>query len=387
MPDREKAQPASRDSDDLFYIDKRGRKTDVDLHAAIINPVDYPIDEGIMGPIRERRRKAYLAEQMATQKAARLKSQWARTKARSLALLGKEAAFDESEHPRDEKGRFTHAGGEGAEFEPSPFPHAKDPTSASALLQIETNVSVDDLHNKVPGSREQDMMARARLRTGHSTDKQYKLPNGHYAPDRIPVHRAIVNKLMPPEQIAKAQPKAGEQPTLYILGGRGGSGKGWFTGKGGTIDPSKAVYINNDDVKDALPEYKGYNAGLVHEEASDIGEAMEKYALDNRLNTIVDATLKSEGSLAKRIAAYKAAGYKISGHYMYASPATAAERALGRFVSGNAKDGRGRFVPPEYSLSSTTNEHTFDSHRDNMDYWEVYDNMGKSPVLHSRKGK
>jgi len=270
--------------------------------------------------------------------------------------------------------------------ERSTSPYAKDPSSASALLRIEKNVTVNDLYDKVPGSREQDQMARARLRTGHETDKEYKLPNGHYAPDRIPTHRAVVNKLMPPSQVAAATPARGEKPTLYILGGRGGSGKGWFTSKNGTIDPSKAVYINNDDVKEALPEYKGWNAAHLHEEASEIGEAMEQYARDNKLNTIVDATLKSSTSLENRIAMYKNAGYRISGHYMYASPATAATRALGRFVAGNAKNGKGRFVPPEYSLSSTTNEHTFDSHRKDMDYWEVYDNNGDSPVLHSRKG-
>ena len=123
-------------------------------------------------------------------------------------------------------------------------------------------------------------------------------------------------------------------------------------------------------------------------EASDIAEDMEKYALDKGLNVVVEATLKSLGSLEKRIKAYKAAGYKISGHYMYASPAEAATRATQRFVSGNEKDGKGRYVKAEYLLESTTNEHTFDSFRDQMqmDYWEVYDNMGSSPVLHSRKG-
>jgi predicted ABC-type ATPase len=229
------------------------------------------------------------------------------------------------------------------------------------------------------------MAARSKLLESRETDKIYKLPNGHWAPDRLPVHRAILAKLLPLDRIAAATPPPGEKPTLYVLGGRGGSGKGWFTRPGGSVDISKAVYINNDDVKESLPEYRGWNAGHLHEEASEIGEAMEAYARDNKLNVVVDATLKSEGSLAKRIAAYKAAGYRISGHYMYASPATAAERALQRFVSGNAKNGKGRFVPPEYSLNSTTNEHTFDSHRKDMDYWEVYDNSGDAPKLHSRK--
>jgi len=383
-----------RKAEEFFYTsDDRADsiKRDADLHNPILRAVDYPIEEKIMQPIRERHRARYLAEQQATQKAARLKSQWARTKAHALRLLAKDAAFDESKHPRDNRGRFSHSGGEAATVEPSPFAHAKDPTSASSLLEIETDVTVDDLYKKVPGSEEQATAAEAKIAdSGPETRSLYKLPNGHYAPDRLPVHRKIVNELMPPEAVAAAVPPPGEPPTLYILGGRGGSGKGWYTDKrrGGTIANVKAVYINSDDVKEKMPEWKGWNAGVVHEEASDIGEDMERYARDNKLNVIVDVTLKSEESAAKRIKAYKAAGYKISGHYMYASPATAAQRALERFVGGNKKNGKGRYVRPGYSLNSTTNEHSFDAHRRDMDYWEVYDNMeeGKPPQLHSRKG-
>lgn len=368
---------------EFFYLDEDGTMQDADLHAAIIGPVDYPIDQKIMTPIRARNRAKWLAEQQAEQKAARLKSQWARTKSRSQALLQK---FNPHHEPggSPQGGQFSSGDGGGGGGED----HASDPTSASSLLKIE-DVTLDDLYAKVPGSREQDAAARQKLSEDFPTDGQqsaggYKLPNGHWAPDRLPVHRQIVDKLMSPEVVKAAAPAAGEKPTLYILGGRGGSGKGWFTGKNGTVDASKAAYINNDDVKESLPEYKGWNASLLHEEASHVGEVMEQYARDNKLNVIVDATLKSNTSLAKRIAQYKAAGYKISGHYMYASPATAAERALGRFVHGNEKNGKGRFVAPEYSLSSVSNEHTFDSHRNDMDYWEVYDNMGSSPKLHAR---
>ena len=383
---------AKPEANEFFYLDSAGNKQDAELHNPILRAVDFPIDEKVMKPIRERNRANWLAEQgkqAAKQKAAQIearrRSQWQRAKARAQALLARE--FDESQHPRDEGGKFTESGGGGdSSSEGSPSPHAKDPTSASSLLRIEKNVTKEDLYKKVPGSKEQDAAAREKLKGEPDTQKLYKLPSGNYAPDRLPTHAAIINRLMKPEQIVAAIPKRGEKPTLYILGGRGGSGKGWFTGKKGTLAGVKAVYINNDDVKAELPEFKGFNAGPLHEEASDIADKMEKYARNNRLNIVVDATLKSEESLAKRIAVYKAAGYKISGHYMYASPATAAERALGRFVSGNKKDGKGRFVPPEYSLGSKTNEHTFDNHRDQMDHWEVYDNMGSSPKFHSRKG-
>jgi len=52
-----------RPAEELFYIEENGVKHDRELHAAIINPVDYPIDEKIMGPMRARHRAKWLAGQ------------------------------------------------------------------------------------------------------------------------------------------------------------------------------------------------------------------------------------------------------------------------------------------------------------------------------------
>jgi hypothetical protein len=57
-----KAHPA----EEFFYLDDDGNKQDADLHGPILRAVDYPIDEKIMGPIRERNRAKWLAEQKAT---------------------------------------------------------------------------------------------------------------------------------------------------------------------------------------------------------------------------------------------------------------------------------------------------------------------------------
>ena len=355
----------------------------------------------------------------------RLKSQWQSHKRRAMKLLEKHGDHDQSTHGNwadggggdedDDKGggklppsEFTRADGKPVLYERSPFTkNASDPKSASSLLQYEWSVSIEDVEAKVPGSKAQVAAARAKVEKEPDTQKLYKnVPTGkkdakgkeiyRYDPQRAALHKTIIAKLLTQAKIDAARPKPGEKSTLYILGGRGGSGKGWYTDgeRGGTLASmkGKAIYINNDDVKEMLPEYKGWNAGPLHEEASDIAEEVERFARENGLNVIVDATLKSEGSLEKRMKEYKAAGYKISGHYMYASPATAAQRALERFVGGNDENGEGgRFVPPEYTLvESTTNENTFDNFRDQMDHWEIYDNMKddwpKPPRLHSRKG-
>jgi hypothetical protein len=89
---------------EFFYLDEDGAKQDAELHNAIINPVDYPIDDKIMAPIRAKHRAKYLAAQSAKSRNLR----WIRVKAGAQAQL---KTFDESQHPRDDHGRWTDSGG------------------------------------------------------------------------------------------------------------------------------------------------------------------------------------------------------------------------------------------------------------------------------------
>ena len=52
----------SADSSEFFYINKQGFKDDTELHGRIIRERDYPIDEKIMGPIRQKYREAHKAK-------------------------------------------------------------------------------------------------------------------------------------------------------------------------------------------------------------------------------------------------------------------------------------------------------------------------------------
>jgi predicted ABC-type ATPase len=171
-------------------------------------------------------------------------------------------------------------------------------------------------------------------------------------------------------------PGAGEQPTLYILGGRGGSGKSWFSkSPDSPFDVGKTMYINNDDFKETLPEYEGWNAALVHEEAGDIASMAHERARATGLNVTFDATLKSSRSASALVEKYMAAGYRVEGYYMHTAPQVSAVRAMGRF------DHTGRYVPASYILDSTTNEKSFDSMSHQFDKWSVYDNnSGSGPV-------
>jgi predicted ABC-type ATPase len=380
---------------EFFYVGDDGKRHDDDLHAGIIGPVDYPIDEEIMGPIRERHRakheemraKRRAEREVAVkeeQKRLRLRSQWSRTRARAQALLGKEFIQDPKTgllmgSTPGPGGKDEGKGRSGGKGKKSDSPHAKDKSSASSRLRI-SDATVEDVVAKVPGAKAEIRTAKAKMDAAISTDKLVseggfrtsKVP-GNWTRKRAAEHQRIREEILTIDAVADAVPAVGEQPVLYILGGRGGSGKSWFTKKG-PLKGVKALYMNNDDIKEMLPEYAGWNAGQLHEEASELGMDIEKTARENGLNVVIDATLKSEKSTRERIEAFKAAGYRVEGYYMYASPETAAQRAVQRFVDGQNENGKGRYVPPEYSLTSISNEDSFDSQRENMDHWEVYDN-------------
>lgn len=204
------------------------------------------------------------------------------------------------------------------------------------------------------------------------------LPNGEYTPERQAIHKQVLSKIFTDEAVAAATPGPGQQPQLYVLGGRGGSGKSFLTSEGGPVDSSKALLLDSDKIKSLLPEYQGWNAALLHEEASHILDKADDRSVQLGINTIHDGTLKTEANVAARIAKYRSADYEVNGYFVHTTPATAANRALGRFMRGGET---GRYVPPGVILGNKTNEQSFDSLKSGFKHWQLYDNNGKAPKL------
>lgn len=201
----------------------------------------------------------------------------------------------------------------------------------------------------------------------------FKQADGTYTPERAAVHRQIISKLFAPEAVKAATPAAGDKPVLTVLGGRGGSGKSWFTAPGGPVDTSKSILLDSDAIKAMLPGYENWKAPLYHDEATDLLALCDAVATKLGVNTIHDATLKSGANMAKRIKSYGDARYDVNGFYMYASPDVAAERALRRFSKGGKFTGR--FVPPDVILKKNVeNEKNFDDLIPTLKKWAIYDN-------------
>jgi len=221
--------------------------------------------------------------------------------------------------------------------------------------------------------------------------------NGKYTPERLKLHDKI---LFDPEKgilskaaVKRATPAEGETPTMIILGGRGGSGKSSLNGKefpqAKVYDDKKTLVLNNDDIKEMLPEFKGFNANQVHDESSFILERIIEAARAKKLNIVIDGTLKSGPRTIGYIDSFKGSGYRLEAHYMFLPKQEAAKRAVSRFLTKN-NDGSGRYVPPEIIMSNTNNEKNFDDIRKAVDFWSFRDNnveRGEPPRLIAQGGK
>jgi 8-oxo-dGTP pyrophosphatase MutT (NUDIX family)/predicted ABC-type ATPase len=263
----------------------------------------------------------------------------------------------------------------------------KQVQARGAPLAPVSQSDVDDLLGSVPGAADKVAAVRERLMKTPSSDALtdfggFTRPDGTYTPEREQVHQGIVRSYFDPLKVRRAMPKSGQQPTVTILGGRGGSGKSWFTSEGGPVDRSSAMYINSDDILEQLPGYEGWNAAKYHEEASHVANMIEQQARRLGLNVIHDATLRSPGSSAKRIAEYRKRGYRVAMHYVDVTPHTSAVRALNRFMK------TGRYVDPAYVLGSTTNMDSFRQLAPSADDWALWSNEAEGqpqPTLVERK--
>jgi hypothetical protein len=193
-----------------------------------------------------------------------------------------------------------------------------------------------------------------------------------YEEERAARHHEIIQSILTPENIRAATPESGK-PVLRMLGGRGGSGKSWF--KGNKYDPSKAIVIDADEVKESLEEYHGWNAFEVHEESADIVDKLVETCRNLGLNIVIDATLKTPSSAVERAKVFAKNGYDIAVNYMHVPRQIAAERAVGRFVNSP----NGRYVPVDIVLKNTDNEKSFEQLKQYAKEWSFHDNSGTPP--------
>lgn len=221
--------------------------------------------------------------------------------------------------------------------------------------------------------------------------------NGEYTKERKALHEAIINSILSPEKIEACKPKNGEKPKFIMFGGRGGSGKSWFTdkkraaaeGREVMFDSDNFLVLDADALKEYIPEYEGWNAGEVHEESSYLNKKIKAKAFELGINIIIDGTMnynpKKPDKVRNEMLEAKDKGYSLEAHYMFAPIQKSCVNAMQRFKTKKG-DYSGRLVPTDILLSMQDNEKSFDSVKDICDDWSFRDNQDFKAKLISKKG-
>lgn len=271
-------------------------------------------------------------------------------------------------------GEFASKGGSGGGSSSSGPVDEKinPPTSQDDIERFMKDVHASKRYREVDeGLEKLKSETRSRDVTMWSKEKNTD-QSGEYTPERLALHKAIVAKTLPED--TKAAP--GTRPHAVILIGAPGSGK---TSAGSAVVPSligkeKLAVINADDVKEQLPEYKGWNAAAVHQESADIVEKeMVPQALAGGHNMLLDITGNNTDKMGKIVAALGARGYDVSLVSVSAPTHATAGRVWNRFLS------QGRFVPPEYSVAVDGNpDRTYAALKQNkfVKHWAQVDTSG-----------
>lgn len=217
----------------------------------------------------------------------------------------------------------------------------------------------------------------------HWSKEQFTDENGKYTAEREAKHEEIINKALTEDTKAAE----GTRPTAVLLIGQPGAGK---TTASNTVLPdiisTKLAVINADDVKAALPEYKGWNAAALHEESSDVAEGkLLPRAIEGNHNMLLDITGTNSAKMEKIASALGSKGYDVHVINVTTEPHVSLGRVYGRFL-GKEK----RFVPLDYAKSiDHLPDKTYEKLKDNsaVKTWHKFDNSGKTAKLIDKGSK
>lgn len=282
-------------------------------------------------------------------------------------------------------------GGQFATSEGGTESSSESPAEGLIAQHPGSGLSESEILDKVLSEDEQfkyrDTLAavREQINAGKESYKIHAGTDGTdgYTKERSALHDEIIN-----DYIKNWKDYQAVNPTMMMLGGRGGSGKSSFAsdskgavGGTGVYDPKRFLVVDSDAIKFRLAKADGAKdarslAAIYHEESSYIAARIRDSAMAMKLNMVLDQTMKSPQD--KVVKAFKDAGYKVEGHYMFLPREMAAMRAVQRYKNG------GRLVPPAIILQNVNNEKNFDSLLPEFSSWSVWDNSGKAPKLVAR---
>jgi adenylate kinase family enzyme len=173
---------------------------------------------------------------------------------------------------------------------------------------------------------------------------------GDFTPERKRVHAEIAAHTLNPNAAAKD----GERPQVAFVLGPPGSGKTTMGRPAARaamgLPQDRTTTLDPDEVKMSLPEYRGWNAALVHDESAEVFDRMLEDAVKNKHHIVFDTTGRSEEFMTSMLDKFSKAGYDAHLVHTHLSGEQSAQRAVKRFVEQAFQDDpdpekRGRYVP------------------------------------------
>lgn len=204
-----------------------------------------------------------------------------------------------------------------------------------------------------------------------STKQLNTLPDGEtYTDERIELHNQIISEAMK-SAICIEQDK----PIAILTGGAPGSGKTTFLKKYAPYMTSdKIFHLDQDELREKLPEYRGWNSAQTHIETRDIAKRILENISNGKpcsFDILYDGTMNTGKNYIPLIESLRKLGYAIYIIYMKIPYETSVKRALGRYQRGGSK---GRYVPMTVINEYFENEGvTFEKIKPLVDGWILVD--------------
>jgi predicted kinase len=162
---------------------------------------------------------------------------------------------------------------------------------------------------------------------------------GNYTEARQKLHRLIRGKLRAGMQCKVSR----ETPIAIFTGGVPGSGKSTFLKDYAPwMTKEKIFKIDADEIREMLPEYKGWNAMATHKETQDIYRALLNDVSEGKpckFDILWDGTMNKAENYLPLIGDLRKLGYQIYMIYVQVPWELSRKRVLNRYVRN------GRYVP------------------------------------------
>lgn len=180
------------------------------------------------------------------------------------------------------------------------------------IIKIESEIfaPLKDNEGKLRIDNEAISLLEDYLENGTQTKEMYVDINGNYTEDRVNLHEKIIKELRKNKECIVS-----DKPIAILTGGSPASGKSTFLNSYSEYFKSDYIYkIDADDIRSKLPEYKGWNASLTHEETKDIVNYLltdKNIGVPCNYDIVYDGTMNKSKNYLPLIGHFKRLGYQI----------------------------------------------------------------------------